>query len=139
MNEIFCIRLKKLRKEARITQEEMAKYLGINRATYSGYERDIIMPPFDKIKAISDKFNVSIDYLMGSTNFRHHDDVVVKKPNDITDIGVSIETLLDDLKDKTNAYNIDGVQLDDDSRDLLISSLENSQKLLKLIKNQSKK
>ncbi len=60
-------RLWRLRKDAELTQDELAAILNINKHSISSYERDKSEPP-DAIKiAIARHFNVSIDYLLGLT------------------------------------------------------------------------
>lgn len=60
-------RLLDLRKDAGLTQDELAAILRINKHSISSYERDKSEPP-DAIKiAIAEYFNVSIDYLLGLT------------------------------------------------------------------------
>lgn len=61
-------RIHLLRKKRNLTQEVMAKHLGINRATFSGYERDTIIPPSDKLNMIVNFFNTSADYLLCNTD-----------------------------------------------------------------------
>lgn len=61
-------RLLELRKDAGLTQDELADILNINKHSISSYERDKSEPP-DAIKiAIAQYFNVSIDYLLGMTD-----------------------------------------------------------------------
>lgn len=61
-------RLIDLRKEAGLTQDELAAILNINKHSVSSYERDKNEPP-DCIKIeIAKYFNVSIDYLLGITD-----------------------------------------------------------------------
>ena len=61
-------RLLELRKDAELTQDDLAKILNINKHSISSYERDKSEPP-DAIKiAIAEFFNVSIDYLLGVTD-----------------------------------------------------------------------
>ena len=61
-------RLLELRKDAELTQDELAAILNINKHSISSYERDKSEPP-DAIKiAIAKHFNVSIDYLLGLTD-----------------------------------------------------------------------
>ena len=60
-------RLYDLRKEAGLTQDELAAVLHINKHSISAYEREKSEPP-DALKiAIARYFNVSIDYLLGVT------------------------------------------------------------------------
>lgn len=63
-------RLKKLRKEHNITQQELADRLGFNRATISGYETKDVEPGYDILIQLSNIFNCSIDYLLGKSNER---------------------------------------------------------------------
>lgn len=61
-------RLFDLRKEAGLTQDELANILSINKHSISAYERNKSEPP-DEIKIlIAQYFGVSTDYLLGVTN-----------------------------------------------------------------------
>ena len=60
-------RLYELRKDANLTQDQLADILKINKHSVSSYERDKSEPP-DAIKVcIAKYFNVSVDYLLGLT------------------------------------------------------------------------
>ncbi|MGN8763976.1 helix-turn-helix domain-containing protein [Hornefia butyriciproducens] len=62
----FSDRFKALRKMKKMTQEELAKSLGISKSAVSMYERGEREPQsLDDLEAIADFFNVDIDYLMG--------------------------------------------------------------------------
>lgn len=61
-------RLLELRKDADLTQDDLAEILRINKHSISSYERNKSEPP-DTIKiAIAQFFNVSVDYLLGLTD-----------------------------------------------------------------------
>lgn len=61
-------RLFELRKDANLTQDDLAAILNINKHSISSYERDKSEPP-DAIKiAIARYFDVSVDYLLGLTD-----------------------------------------------------------------------
>lgn len=61
-------RLLELRKDAGLTQDDLAAILNINKHSISSYERDKSEPP-DVIKvAIARYFDVSVDYLLGVTD-----------------------------------------------------------------------
>lgn len=58
-------RLLDLRKDAGLTQDDLAEVLFISKHSISSYERDKSEPP-DSVKIkIAKFFNVSIDYLLG--------------------------------------------------------------------------
>ena len=56
------LRLKKVRKEKKITQEEIAGFLDVKRQTYSAYERGVSVPDSLTLKKLADYFEVSTDY-----------------------------------------------------------------------------
>ena len=61
-------RLLDLRKDAGLTQDELAAILNINKHSISAYEREKSEPP-DVIKiGIANHFHVSVDYLLGLTD-----------------------------------------------------------------------
>ncbi len=61
-------RLLGLRRDADLTQDDLAAILCINKHSISSYERNKSEPP-DAIKiAIARYFNVSVDYLLGLTD-----------------------------------------------------------------------
>ncbi len=132
MNEMFRIRLKALRKEKLKTQEDMSKVLGVTRSTYTNYERGYINPPTTTVEKLAKYFGVSVDYLLGKTNFTTHNEKK-EAPNDIMDVSKQLNIMLEYLNDDSAALTLDGELLDDDSRELLISSLENSLKMAKTI------
>jgi len=70
--QIFSSRLIALRKEKRLTQEELAKIIGKGRSTVSGYETEGKEPDIDTICFLAKYFSVSTDYLLGYSNERNH-------------------------------------------------------------------
>lgn len=63
-------RLKQLRTEKKITQDEMANLLSIKRQTYSAYERHVSLPDANVLIKLSDFFDVTVDYLLGVSDFK---------------------------------------------------------------------
>lgn len=64
----FGDRLRLLRKEKRLTQEELAKTFYLNKSSISRYENNCQVPEHDLLQKIADFFNVSMDYLLGRTD-----------------------------------------------------------------------
>jgi len=58
-------RLKKLRKENNLTQEQLAEKLGLVRGTYANYENGSREPELELIQKFANFYNVSVQYLMG--------------------------------------------------------------------------
>ena len=117
-----------LRKEKRKNQEDLASLLNVTRATISAYETDKIMPPYDKIKMLADYFSVSVEYLTGADP---------QKDSSQIDVSETLRLLLNQLHEDSD-LTIDGITLDEHSKELLVNSIENSLKLGKLLA-QSKK
>jgi len=57
-------RLKKLRKELRLSQNEFAEKLKIPQTTYSNYENEIARTPPEVLQSITDVFHVNLHWLL---------------------------------------------------------------------------
>ncbi len=62
--------LKKERRKKGLTQEELGKSLGVSGSTVSMIERGDRMPSVELLEAISDFFNIDMDYVIGKTHVR---------------------------------------------------------------------
>ena len=58
-------RIREARKAAKVTQDDLAKVLNINRATLSRYESGAIETPAAQLQRIAAALGVTVDYLMG--------------------------------------------------------------------------
>ena len=63
----FSERLKKLRKDAGLTQVDVAEKLGISQPAYASWERGVKKPTQENLVKIAQILNVSIDYLVGNS------------------------------------------------------------------------
>lgn len=115
---MFAERIKDLRIRKKKTQQQLADVLKIRRSTYGEYERGKIVPPADKMQVLAEQFGVSVDYLINGNT---------APPQ--TDVEKILFDLIHDLNSQT--ATLDGVKLNADSRELLISTLENSVKMAK--------
>lgn len=61
----FGLTLKKLRKEKKLSQEQVAKRLNLTKSSISGYENNVITPSLEILKEFAILFNTSADYLLG--------------------------------------------------------------------------
>lgn len=66
----FGKRLKQLREENSLTQQDLSDLLHVGRSTIAGYETKGKEPDFQKLCLLANYFNVSIDYLLGLSNER---------------------------------------------------------------------
>ena len=63
----FGERLYQLRKNANLTQEQLAELLDVSRQSVSKWEQDKAYPEMTRLLFLSDYFQVSLDYLMRGT------------------------------------------------------------------------
>lgn len=69
MDNIFSKRLKELRIEKNLKQSDLAQVLKVSSRTISFYENGKRECNFNTLLKISDYFGVSIDYLLGKTDY----------------------------------------------------------------------
>ena len=58
-------KLREIREATGMNKKEFAQYLGLKYTTYNNYETEAREPASDFLILISEKFDVSIDYLLG--------------------------------------------------------------------------
>lgn len=91
-------RLKKLRKEGKLTQKDIATFLNISQPAYQQFESGKKKMNLETMEKLADFFNVSTDYLLGKT--------------DIPDLDLEID--IDNAIDNSVAY--DGTPITDNDR-----------------------
>ncbi|MEW8956951.1 helix-turn-helix domain-containing protein, partial [Clostridium sp.] len=74
----FSKRLRELRIEKNLTQEELATLFGLQKSTISQYELSKRQADDDLKRKLAEFFNVSIDYLMGVTDVKESADKILK-------------------------------------------------------------
>ncbi len=67
--KIFQERLIEQRKLNKITQRQLAEYLQIAQPSYIRYENGSSEPNLETLVKIADFFDVSVDYLLGRTEY----------------------------------------------------------------------
>lgn len=63
-------RLRDLREDADMTQQQVGDAINVPQRTYSYYETGGRMIPPDVLCALADLYHVSVDYLLGRTDSR---------------------------------------------------------------------
>lgn len=97
-------RLKYLREEKNMLQEDLAKVLDVSQKTISNYETGERDMSTETLTKLSEYFNVSIDYLLGKSDIRNPQ---TSFNDDELHIALSQEDkgyISDDLKDKIREY-----------------------------------
>lgn len=108
--------LSELRREKRLSQEELAKIIGTSQSSVGHWESGRRNIPQDKLLQLSKYFNVSIDYLLGISNSR-------KKYYDLSrdNIVNRLEKIMEEIE--SGIYTKDLDKFDEDSKNILINSL----------------
>lgn len=75
-------RLKNLRNEKGLNQEDFGKIFGLVKSTISMYENGHSTPDDELKKKFAKFFNVSLDYLMGESDIKDSADKIIKNAND---------------------------------------------------------
>lgn len=101
----------------------MADKIGVIRATYWSYEKGTIMPPYEKLEQIADIFGTTIDELMG-------------RETDKSDISDDLKRIMRKLEKENQVY--DGELLNERTKEMLVASLENSIRILQIMKGEGK-
>lgn len=94
-------RLKKLRKEGKLTQKDIATFLNISQPAYQQFESGKKKMNLETMEKLADYFNVSTDYLLGKTDF----------PD------IDLEVDIDNAIDNSVAY--DGTPITDNDREII--------------------
>lgn len=89
-------RIKELRKEKGLTQEQLAKMIGINPVTLSRYETGDRNPKLDKLLIMSRIFEAQVDYILGNTDERTYE---FRSPTDTKTTSFAVFVESDEYKD----------------------------------------
>ncbi len=127
-------RIKELCDSKKVTFAELERKIGISNGQIRRW--DVVSPKSETVQKVADYFDVSVDYLLGRTDKKRFYDLTEK---DEKDIQKELESLINGLNNDGSYAAFDGVsldELDEEDRELLINSLENSLRLAKRIAKQ---
>lgn len=88
-------------------------------------------PNASKIRQIADYFDVTVDYLMSGKESSSKTEVKLTR-RDEKDIARRLESTLEELENNQDGLMFSGEPLDDETRELLKASLENSIRIAKI-------
>ncbi|HIZ03374.1 MAG TPA: helix-turn-helix transcriptional regulator [Candidatus Borkfalkia avistercoris] len=69
MNNSFAQNLKELRKENKLSQKDVAKIIDVTQQCVSEWEKGNMEPTLSNLWRLADLFDISIDALIGRTEF----------------------------------------------------------------------
>lgn len=94
----FNDRLMQLRKEKKLSREDLATKLGVSYSTIAKYESGTREPDLKTLEIISDIFDVSLDYLLGKNS---DEDRLEYYKNKITTEFPDIDLMFKDMESLT--------------------------------------
>ena len=128
-SKVFDKRLRQLRREYNMTQEDLGEKLGVGKTTISNYETGKSYPDNENILKLSKIFEVTTDYLLGASNVR---DRSILTPKDEKDISKTLNVLKDQIENCENApLNYGGIEVSNEEAELLYDAVELALKRIK--------
>ena len=127
-------RLKNLCEEQKISIVELEEKLGFGRNSLYGWKKKI--PNGANLEKVADYFGISVDYLLGRTDKKRYYDLTAKDERDIQN---ELKKIIDGDDVDSAFAAFDGRildELDEEDRQLLINSWENTLKLTKKMAKQ---
>ena len=104
-------RIKQLRKKKGVSQSQLAKAIGVKNNTVSTWERGTRKPDFDALQLLSNYFEVSFEYLLGSSD---KEEARVKPSQGELD-SYALSAIADEIKESTELLS----RLSDKSRKIV--------------------
>lgn len=117
--------IRKLRESRGLTQMQLAEHLGVSFQAVSTWEKGIKVPRSGALEKLAKFFGVSRAEVMGWEEQPHF------TSRDERDIQKSLDQVLTALESSQQALLFDGEPLDDETKELLIASLERSIRMAK--------
>ncbi|MBS5886537.1 helix-turn-helix transcriptional regulator [Clostridium sp.] len=127
-------KVKTLRKALKITQKELAMAVGVSQSTIGMIEGNKQGASNDTLLKLAKALNTTVDNLLSNNSFDNEikENVELSKKAE-RDIAKDLEKTLNELETSQDALMFSGEPLDDETRELLRISLENSMRLAKQI------
>ncbi|CAM4182384.1 helix-turn-helix domain-containing protein [Paenibacillus alkaliterrae] len=130
--------IKNYRKAKRLTQVELADKANISRSYIADIERDRYNPSLDTLTAIANVLKVSANELLGMSSRVSEEDYAEGYTDDSNglsareerDIATDLERMIGELE-SNEALAFHGEPMDDETKELMRISLENSLRLAK--------
>lgn len=129
-------KIKELRKSANLSQLKFAESLGVHQTAVSQWENGRTSPDIEIAKKISEKYNVTLDYLLGNNNL-HKNEIINEDRlifQDTFDIAKDIECIEKKLLNKQNhPIFFNGKKISDETAELILTQIKLMQNIIKIV------
>lgn len=111
-------RLRELRKEAKLTQAEVAKLLNVSESAYGYYEQGRNDISNSSIKKLAQRYNVSVAYILCESNNKDPQNEKVER-----DIAKRLEAFRKEIEN-SDGLAFDGEPMSDEAKESLTEAME---------------
>ena len=114
--------IRELRKEKKMSQSELGKFIGVSQTTVTAWETGRAEPSSTFVSKLADLFNVSTDYLLGRSDSKKEPyyELTEKEKNDIA---VQAEKLMDGIESGEN-LNFYGEPATEEQKERLLIAIQ---------------
>lgn len=129
--ELLGDKIKALRQKKKLTQKELADDLKISQSTIGMIERNDRGASKELLIKLASYFEITVDYLLSDEKDINYTSELNNK--DQKDISKALSQTLEQLQSDQSGLMFDGEPIDEETKELLRISLENSMRLAKQI------
>lgn len=121
--------IRELRKEKKMSQSELGKFIGVSQTTVTAWETGRAEPSSTFVSKLADLFNVSTDYLLGRSDSKKEPyyELTEKEKNDIA---VQAEKLMDGIESGEN-LNFYGEPATEEQKQRLLIAIQTAMEMNK--------
>lgn len=123
--------IKEARKKAGLTQMELAKLTNLSRSYIGDIEKDRYNPSLTTLKAIANALNQPLDTILTDNDINNNEPTLTSR--DEKDIKKKLDEALASIDSEALMFDGEPVEMDEETKELLKASLENSIRLAKTL------
>ena len=128
---MFGLRLRALRNEKKLTQDELGKLLNVSGKTIGTWERDSRQPNIEAINKLASIFDVTTDYLLGNSNEKQPQNYYDLSDKEKNDIAIQAEKLMEGIETGNN-LNFYGEPATKEQKDRILIAIKTAMEMNKM-------
>lgn len=128
---MFGLRLRALRNEKKLTQDELGKLLNVSGKTIGTWERDPRQPNIEAINKLASIFDVTTDYLLGNSNEKQPQKYYDLSDKEKNDIAIQAEKLMEGIETGNN-LNFYGEPATKEQKDRILIAIKTAIEMNKM-------
>ena len=128
---MFGLRLRALRNEKKLTQDELGKLLNVSGKTIGTWERDSRQPNIEAVNKLASIFDVTTDYLLGNSNEKQPQKYYDLSDKEKNDIAIQAEKLMEGIETGNN-LNFYGEPATKEQKDRILIAIKTAMEMNKM-------